>query len=351
MGQIRVSFIGVGNCVSAILQGIQYYKNSDDTTGLMHVDIGGYKVTDIVPVAAFDVDKHKIGKDLSKAIFAEPNNALKFSDVPHFGVRVNMGPVMDGVTEHLSQKVTIADAEAADVEKVFKQTQTEVVVNNLPTGAIEASEFYATAAINAGAAFVNGMPALIANDERFANMAKRKGVPLIGDDIKSQIGGTIFHRTLLKLFLDRGAKITNTYQLNVGGNTDFFNQLTRKESKLFTKGQAYESLVPYEFNFWGGAAGHIEHLQDTKHAWTILEGKEFGGNPIKIISWFEVSDSPNYAGCMVEGIRCAKLGLDRKVSGVLTSAAAYLTKCPPEKMDDNEAKQRLDEFIAGNRER
>jgi myo-inositol-1-phosphate synthase len=353
MGKVKVAFIGVGNCVSAIVQGIQYYKNKQekDFTGIMHGDIGGYKVTDIVPVAAFDVDVHKVGKDLSEAIFAEPNCALKFADVPNLGVEVMMGPVMDGVTEHLAKMVKVSKENAVDVENVLKELKPDVVVNNLPTGSIEASKFYATAAINAGAAFVNGMPALIANDEQFVAMATEKGVPLIGDDIKSQIGGTIFHRTLLKLFMDRGAKIKNTYQLNVGGNSDFFNQLTRKETKLYTKMSAYKSLVPYEFSVWGGAAGYIEHLQDTKQAWTILEGEEFGGIPVKVIAWFEVSDSPNYAGCMVEAIRCAKVGLDRKVSGVLTSASAYFTKCPPEKLDDNEAKKRLDEFIEGKRER
>lgn len=351
MGKVRTAFVGIGNCVSAILQGIEYYKNSNTTEGLMHAVIGGYKVEDILPVAAFDVDVHKVDKDLSEAIFSEPNVALKFHNVPKKGVKVYMGPILDGVTEHLSKMVKVAKKDPVDVEEIFRKTNTEVVVNNLPTGAIEATEYYAKAAINAGAAFVNGMPTLIANNKRFVKLAESKGVPLIGDDIKSQIGGTIFHRTLFQLFMDRGTKIKNTYQLNIAGNSDFFNQLTRKETKLFTKGQAYKSLVPYKFDFWGGAAGYIKHLNDTKQAWTILEGTEFGGIPVKIIAWFEVQDSPNYAGCMVECIRCAKLGLDKGISGNLTSASAYFMKCPPEKIADKKAKERLDEFIEGKIDR
>lgn len=353
MSEVKVAFIGVGNCTSAIVQGIEYYKKNEcnNSSGLMHEIIGGYKVLDIVPVAAFDVDKNKVGKDLSEAIFAKPNCALKFSNVPIQNVEVMMGPVMDGISDHLSQMVEISKAKPVDIESVLKKIKPDVVINNLPTGSLKASKFYAEAAIDSGAAVVNGMPALIANDDDLVKRSIQKGVPLMGDDIKSQMGGTIFHRTLFKLFVDRGVKIKNSYQLNVGGNSDFFNQQTRKETKLYTKMSAYKSLVPYDFDVWGGAAGYIEHLKDTKQAWTIIEGEEFGGIPVKVIAWFEVSDSPNFAGCMVEAIRCAKLALDRGVSGVLTSASAYLMKCPPEKMDDNEAKKRMDEFIRGERER
>lgn len=351
MPKVKVAFIGVGNCTSAIVQGLQYYKSGEDLPGLMHPTLGGYKMKDIVPVAAFDVDERKVGKDLSEAIFAEPNCALKFADVPHLGVEVMMGPVMDGVTEHLAQMVKVSNQKPVDVEKVLNEVKPDVVVNNLPTGSIEASKFYATLTIKAKVGFVNGMPALIANDKEFVKMAEDKGVPLIGDDVKSQVGGTVFHRALLKLFMDRGVKIKHTYQLNVGGNSDFFNQLERKETKLFTKMTSMKSLVPYEYPVWAGAAGYIDFLNDTKQAWTFLEGEKFGGIPVTIVAWLEVSDSPNFAGVMVDAIRCCKVALDRKVSGVLTSASAYLTKCPPDKMDDEEARRRLEEFIQGKRER
>ena len=351
MSKIKVAFIGAGNCTSAILQGIQYYKNGKNLAGLMHPTLSGYKVKDIVPVAVFDVDEHKVGKDLSKAIFAEPNCALKFADVPQLGVKVMMGPVMDGVTKHLAKMVKVSKQKPVDVKKVLNKVKPDVVVNTLPTGSIEASKFYAAASIKAGAGFVNGMPALIVNDKKFVKMAEDNGVSLIGDDVKSQVGGTIFHRALLKLFMDRGVKIKHTYQLNVAGNSDFFNQLDRKETKVFTKMNSMKTLVPYEYPVWGGAAGYIEHLNDSKEAWTFLEGENFGGTPMTIISWFKVSDSPNFAGVMVDAIRCCKLATDRKISGVLTSASSYFTKCPPEKMDDVEAKKRLEEFIQGKRER
>ena len=350
MSKIKVCFVGVGNCVSAIVQGIQYYKGKD-RTGLMYPTVGGYEVKDIEPVAAFDVDENKVGKDLSYAIFSKPNCTVKFSDVPNLSVKVMMGPIMDGVTDHLSKMVKVSNKKPVDVAEVLRKTKPDVVVNTLPTGAIEASKFYARLAFESGAGFVNGMPALIANDQEFVKLAEDNNVPIIGDDVKSQIGGTIFHRTLLKLFMDRGAKIKETYQLNVGGNSDFFNQLTRKETKLYTKEQAYKTLVPYKYPVWGGAAGYIDFLNDTKEAFTVLEGIEFGGVPVSIIAFLKVSDSPNFAGVMVEGIRCCKLAMDRKVGGVLTSASAYLTKCPPEKLPDDEAKIKMDEFIAGKRER
>ena len=351
MAKVRTVFLGVGGCTSAIVQGIQYYRDHENAPGVMHHDIGGYKVKDIEPVAAFDVDEHKVGKDLSEAIFAEPNCAKKFADVPNLGVKVMMAPVMDGVTKHSAKLVKVSGQKSVDVEKVLSEIKPDVVVNNLPTGSIEATKFYATAAIKAGAGFANGMPSLIANDEKFVKMAEDKGVPLIGDDVKSQIGGTAFHRALLKMIDDRGAKIKQTYQLNIGGNTDFFNQVERRESKLHTKMTSYKSLIPYDFPVWGCSAGYIDFLGDRKDAWTFIEAEKFGGFPVTIVSWFKVEDSPNFAGVMVEAIRCCKLAMDRGISGVLTSPSAFLCKCPPEKMNDSEAKNRMDEFIDGKRER
>lgn len=309
MAKIKVAFIGVGNCTSAIVQGLQYYKNGQDLPGVMYPTLGGYKVKDIVPIAAFDVDERKVGKDLSEAIFEKPNCALKFADVPHLGVKVMMGPVMDGVTEHLAKMVKVSNQKPVEIEKVLNRIKPDVVVNNLPTGSIEASKFYASLSIKAGAGFVNGMPALIANDKEFVRMAEDKHVPLIGDDVKSQVGGTAFHRALLKLFMDRGVKIKHTYQLNVGGNSDFFNQLERKETKLFTKMTSMKSLVPYEYPVWGGAAGYIDFLNDTKEAWTFLEGEKFGGVPVTVVAWLRVSDSPNFAGVYGRGYKMLQVRL------------------------------------------
>ena len=351
MKKIRVAFIGVGNCTSAIVQGFSYYNTDKELDGLMHQEIGGYRIKDMEPVVAFDVDERKVGKDLSEAIFADPNVALKFAKVPKCKVEVKMGPVMDGVTAHSAKMVKVSKQKAEDVKKILMATKPDVILNNLPTGAIEASKFYAMAAIEAGVAVVNGMPALIANDENMVKLAIKNNVPLIGDDVKSQVGGTAFHRALLKLFINRGVKISNTYQLNIGGNTDFFNQVERRETKIFTKMSSYKSLIPYDVPIWGGSVGYIDFLNDTKDAWTFMEGENFGGNPVNIVAWLRVSDSPNYAGVMVEAIRLCKLALDRKVSGVLTSGSAYLMKCPPEKMDDEEARRRMEEFIQGKRER
>jgi len=351
MSKIRVGIIGVGNCASSIIQGLSYYKNGKELSGLMHQEIGGYKVKDIEPVVAFDVDERKVGSDLSKAIFAGPNCTVRFAEVPNIGVEVLMGPVMDGVTEHSAKLVKVSKQKSVDVEKVLNEIKPDVVINNLPTGSIEASKYYATAAIKAGAGFVNGMPALIANNEDMVKLAEDNKVCLIGDDVKSQMGGTVFHRALLKLFLNRGVKIKNTYQLNIGGNTDFFNQVERRDTKLFTKMSSYKSLVPYDTDMWGCSAGYIDFLKDKKDAWTYIEGENFGGNPVRVVAWFSVIDSPNYAGTMVEAIRLCKIGLDRKISGILTSASAFLCKCPPVKTDDDEAYRWVEEFISGKRER
>ena len=356
MPEIRVAIMGVGNCAAALLEGIEWYRQNPDRLheGVAHVDIGGYKVTDIVPVAAFDVDEHKVGKDLSEAVYAPPNCMEKFAEIPRLGVEVMMGPVMDGVDEHLAQMVKVADRKPVDVAAVLRAARPDLVLNFVPTGAIELSKSYATCAMQgAGAGFVNGMPALIANDPKFAKMAEDCKVPLIGDDVKSQVGGTAFTRYLLQLFLDKGVRVKNTYQLNSGGNADFFNMESneRRASKEKTKRSGMSSLVPYEIGLGGPYGGFIPFLGDNKVAHTYLEGVGFGGRPVTIQATLRVWDSPNFGGVMVEAVRCAKLAMDRGVGGLLTSISAFMTKYPPEKISEEEAKRRTDEFIAGKRER
>lgn len=356
MSEIKVAILGVGSCASALIQGIEWYRENPDRQheGVAHVEIGRYKVTDIVPVVAFDVDERKVGKDLSEAIFAEPNCVERFADVPPLGVEVVMGPVMDGVDEHLAQMVKVSDRKPVDVVAVLRETKPDLVLNFLPTGGIEASKYYAECAMEgAGAGFINGMPALIANDEKFAKMAERCNVPLVGDDVKSQAGGTALSRYLLQLFLDKGVRIKNTYQLNSGGNADFFNMESkvRRASKEKTKRSGMQSLVSYEIGVGGPYGGYIPFLGDNKVAHTYLEGIGFGGRPVTIEATLRVWDSPNFGGVMVEAIRCAKLAMDRGVGGLLTSVSAFMTKYPPEKIGEEEAKRRMEEFIAGKRER
>jgi myo-inositol-1-phosphate synthase len=356
MSKIKVAILGIGGCANAILQAIEWYREDPDRqqAGLAHVEIGGYKVTDIVPVAAFDVDERKVGRDLSEAIFAAPNLVDKFADVPHLGVEVMMGPAMDGVDEHLAQMVKVSDRKPVDVVAVLREAKPDLVLNFLPTGGIEASKYYAECAMEgAGAGFINGMPALIANDEKFVKMSERCNVPLIGDDVKSQVGGTALCRYLLQLFLDKGVRPENMYQLNSGGNADFFNMRSaeRRASKEKTKRSGMQSLVPHEIGLGGPMGDYIPFLGDNKVAHTYLEGVGFGGRPVTIHAILQVWDSPNFGGVMVEAVRCAKLAMDRGVGGLLTSVSAFMTKYPPEKMSEGEAKVRMDEFIAGKRER
>lgn len=356
MSEIKVAILGVGSCASAMVQGIQWYRENPDRLheGVAHVEIGGYKVTDIVPVAAFDVDERKVGKDLAQAIFADPNVVDKFAALPHLGVEVMMGPVMDGVDEHLAQMVKVSNRKPVDVVAVLRETKPDLVLDFLPVGSIEASKYYAECAMeHAGAGFINGMPALIANDPRFAKMAESCNVPLIGDDVKSQVGGTALSRYLLQLFLDKGVRIKNHYQINTGGNMDFFNMESdeRRASKEKTKTGAMKSLVPYESNLIVPFGGYIPFLRDIKVAHTFQEGVGFGGRPVTIEATLRVWVSPNFGGVMVEAIRCAKLAMDRGVGGLLTSVSAFMMKYPPEPMGEGEATQRLEEFIAGKRER
>jgi len=359
MTEIRVVFCGVGNTVSAILQGIEWYRKLPvaEQVGLIHQDIGGYKVTDIVPVAAFDVDEHKVGKDLSEAIYAEPNNVVRFADVPPLGVEVMMGPNRDGVDAHLAERVKVSTRKPCDVVAVLREAKPDVVVNVLPTGAIQDTEYYAECAMErAKASFVNGMPTPVANNDKYVEMAERCGVLLIGDDVKSQVGSTALQRYLLQLFLDKGARINNTYQLNTGGDSDFFNLSERSgvsgrfDTKRKTKIKSVSSLVPYAFSK-SISGSFTAFLNNTKISHTLLEGVGFGGCPVTIEANLRVCDGPNFAGVMVDAIRCCKLGMDRGVSGLLTSAAAFLVKWPPVQMSERDAKQRLDEFIEGKRER
>ncbi len=356
MSEIKVAILGIGNCASSLIQGIEWYRKdpSRQSEGLAHVELGGYRVTDIVPVAAFDVDEHKVGKDLSEAIFAEPNCTERFSDVPRLGVEVMMGPVMDGVDDHLAEMVKVSDRKPVDVRAVLREAKPDLVLNFLPTGAIELSEYFAECAMEgAGAGFINGMPALIANNPKFVKMAEGCNVPLVGDDVKSQVGGTALSRYLIQLFLDKGVRVKNIYQLNSGGNSDFYNMdsATRRASKEKTKRSGMSSLVPYKIGLGGPYGGYIPFLQDNKVAHTYLEGVGFGGRKVTIDATLKVVDSPNFGGVLVEAARCAKLAMDRGVGGLLTSVSAFMTKYPPEKMSEAESRQRMEEFIAGTRER
>lgn len=362
MKDIRIGVIGVGNCTSSLVQGRYYYRDlkvkpGEVIPGLMHPDIGGYRVSDINPVVAFDVDARKVGKDLSEAIWARPNCTQKFCDVPNLGVKVLMGPVMDGVSEHLKRYVEVSSEEPIDdvdaVAGILKENKVDVIVNNLPTASEKASWFYAEAALKAGCGIVNGIPVLIANNVEFARKAEKNGVPLVGDDYKSQLGGTILDRALLGLCLQRGIKITRSYQLNYGGNTDFWNltDWQRGKTKHASKKRGVDAVMPYEAPFSVNVS-QLEVLDDDKICRIEIWGENFGGTPISLEAKLRVVDSPNSAGVMVDGIRCCKLALDRGIGGVLQSASSYLMKSGPVQYpNDEEARKAMDEFIAGKRER
>jgi len=353
MSEIRVAIVGVGNCASALVQGLYRYRGSDEEEipGLMHLKLGGYRVSDVIPVAAFDVDTRKVGKDLSEAIFAPANCAWKFSEVPNMGVEVMMGKVDDGVPPHLAKFVKTTNKEPVDIAEILREKKVDVLINLLPTGSTEATRFYMDQAIKkAKVGVVNGIPEMIASSEEYAKASEENKVPIVGDDFKSQIGATILHRALAKLFYDRGVKIKRSYQLNYAGNTDFVNLVKRGESKEMTKSTAVTSLIPYEFDLSAGFA-FIEMLKDKKIAYIMLEGEKFGGAPIKLEAKLEVEDSPNSAGVLIDAIRCCKLAMDRRVGGVLTSASAYLMKHPPQQFEDEVARSMLEEFIEGKRER
>ncbi|MDW8292482.1 MAG: inositol-3-phosphate synthase [Anaerolineae bacterium] len=353
--KVRVAIIGVGNCASALVQGVQYYRNADPATfvpGLMHVQLGEYHVGDIEFTAAFDIDVNKVGKDLSEAIFVPPNNTYKFAEVPYLGCRVYRGMTHDGIGKYLAGVIKKAPGETSDVVNILKETQTDVVVNYLPVGSEEATKWYVEQVLQAGCAFVNCIPVFIAREPYWQRRFRERGLPIVGDDIKSQVGATIVHRTLARLFVERGVRIDRTYQLNFGGNTDFLNMLERErlESKKVSKTQAVTSQVPYEIpddNVHVGPSDYIPWLTDRKWAYIRIEGTTFGDVPLNVELKLEVWDSPNSAGVVIDAIRCAKLALDRGLSGALISPSAYFMKSPPQQLTDDEARQRVEAFIRG----
>ena len=359
MGPINVAIVGVGNCASSLVQGVHYYRDAPedgDIPGLMHVNLGGYHIRDINFVAAFDIDANKVGKDLGIAIFTEPNNTFKFADVPkETGVSVSRGRTLDGLGLYLSEIITKAPPPSADVVKVLKDSGAHVLVSYLPVGSAEAAKWYAEQAMLAGCAFVNCMPEFIASD-RSGYWPKRfedAGVPIIGDDIKSQVGSTIVHRVLSHLFMMRGVHIDRTYQLNFGGNTDFLNMLERSRlvSKKISKTQAVTSQIEYEMmadDVHIGPSDYVPWLGDRKWAYIRLEGTSFGDVPLNVELKMEVWDSPNSAGVVIDAVRCAKLALDRGLKGPIVEPSAYFMKSPPIQFTDEEAHARLEAFISGN---
>ena len=353
---VRVAIIGVGNCASALVQGVYYYRNAnpaDRVPGLMHVQLGDYHVGDITFTAAFDIDANKVGKDLGEAIFTAPNNTYKFADVPHVGCPVYRGMTHDGLGKYLSQVIKKASGETSDVVNILRDTRTDVVVSYLPVGSEEATKWYVEQVLQAGCAFVNCVPVFIAREPYWQRRFRDRGLPIIGDDIKSQVGATIVHRTLARLFVDRGVRLDRTYQLNFGGNTDFLNMLERErlESKKVSKTNAVTSQLPYEVpaeNIHVGPSDYVPWLTDRKWAYIRLEGTTFGDVPLNIELKLEVWDSPNSAGVVIDAIRCAKIARDRGLAGPLLGPSAYFMKSPPEQYTDEAAREMVEAFIRGD---
>lgn len=353
---IRVAIAGVGNCASSLVQGVTYYHDADDNDripGLMHTNFGGYRVRDIEFVAAFDVDAAKVGLDLSQAIDASQNNTIKFCDVPELGVTVQRGPTYDGLGEYYRQMIEESDQEPVDVAQVLRERKVDVLVSYLPVGSEEADKAYAQAAIDAGCAFVNCLPVFIASDPEWAERFREAGVPIVGDDIKSQVGATITHRTMARLFEDRGVRLDRTYQLNVGGNMDFMNMLQRSrlESKKISKTRAVTSVVPHEMddhNVHIGPSDYVAWLDDRKFAFVRLEGTTFGDVPLNLEYKLEVWDSPNSAGIVIDALRAAKIALDRGLGGPILAPSSYFMKSPAVQHEDNEARELVERFIAGD---
>ena len=359
MNPIRVALVGVGNCASSLVQGVHYYRDAapeDSVPGLMHVEFGPYHVRDVEFVAASDVDAKTVGGDLSEAINASENNTIKICDVPPSGVTVQRGPTLDGLGKYYRETIVESDATPVDVVAALKEARAEVVVCYLPVGSEEAARFYAQAAIDAGCAFVNALPVFIAGTPEWAEKFEKAGLPIVGDDIKSQVGATITHRVLTKLFEDRGVEVQRTYQLNVGGNMDFMNMLVRDrlESKKISKTQSVTSQIDRDMearNVHIGPSDYVAWLDDRKWAFVRLEGKAFGDVPLNLEYKLEVWDSPNSAGVIIDAIRAAKIGLDRGIGGPLLSASSYFMKSPPEQYGDDECRDRVEQFIAGEIER
>ncbi|NYT93637.1 inositol-3-phosphate synthase [Salinispora sp. H7-4] len=355
MGSVRVAIVGVGNCASSLVQGVEYYRNADPNDrvpGLMHVTFGDYHVSDVEFVAAFDVDAKKVGMDLAEAIVASENNTIKLCDVPPTGVTVQRGPTFDGLGQYYREIIEESDTQPVDVAETLRAAKVDVVVAYLPVGSEEAGKFYAQAAIEAGCAFVNALPVFIASDPTWAKKFEDAGLPIVGDDIKSQVGATIVHRALAKLFEDRGVELLRTYQLNFGGNMDFMNMLERNRlvSKKISKTQSVTSQVPHEMaksDVHIGPSDHVPWLDDRKWAYIRLEGRSFGDTPLNAELKLEVWDSPNSAGVIIDAVRAAKIALDRKIGGPILSASSYFMKSPPVQYADSDAHAAVEEFIAG----
>ena len=364
MKKIKIGIVGLGNCASTLIQGIYYYKdkNPKDAIGIMHWDIEGYNPSDIEVVAAFDIDKRKVGKDISEAIFSKPNNTTIFQkEIPNLGVEVKKSPILDGFSSHMNEypedhRFVISDEKEVDVAEELKKSGAEILINYLPVGSEKASRFMAQQCLEANVAFINGMPVFIASEKEWQKKFEEKNLPIIGDDVKSAVGATIVHRVLSKLFVDRGIKLERTYQINVGGNTDFINMLNmeRLKSKRISKTQSVQSQLPIPLateNIHISPSDYVPWLKDRKLAFIRLEGKQFGNIPIDIEVRLNCEDSPNSAGSMIDAIRCCKLALNRRISGALTSISAYTMKHPPQQFPDDKARDMVEEFIKGKRER
>jgi myo-inositol-1-phosphate synthase len=359
MGSVRVAIVGVGNCAASLVQGVHYYADADPAArvpGLMHVQFGPYHVRDIEFVAAFDVDAKKVGRDLSEAIVASENNTIKICDVPPLDVTVQRGHTYDGLGEYYREMITESDDTPVDVVAVLKAAKADVLICYLPVGSEDAARFYAQCAIDAGVGFVNALPVFIASTPEWAQKFTDAGLPIIGDDIKSQVGATITHRVMAKLFEDRGVELLRTYQLNFGGNMDFMNMLERKrlQSKKISKTQSVTSQIPHEMakaDVHIGPSDHVPWLDDRKWAYVRLEGRSFGDTPLNLEYKLEVWDSPNSAGVIIDAVRAAKIALDRGIAGPILSASSYFMKSPPEQYSDEEAHEAVEAFIAGTIER
>jgi myo-inositol-1-phosphate synthase len=353
--KVRVAVVGVGNCASSLIQGRYYYENAKPTDvvpGLMHVQLGEYHISDIEFVAAFDIDREKVGKDLSEAIYSGQNNTIKFMDVPHMGVTVSRGMTHDGLGKYLSQVIEKAPGPTADVVGILRDRQVDVMVSYLPVGSEEATKWYVEQALQAGVGFVNAIPVFIGREPYWQRRFAEKGLPVIGDDIKSQVGATITHRVLTRLFMDRGVRLDRTYQLNFGGNTDFMNMLERErlESKKISKTNAVTSMLDYELaegDIHVGPSDYVPWLKDRKYCYIVMEGTTFGDVPLKAELKLEVWDSPNSAGVIIDAVRCLKIGLDRGLKGTLVAPSSYFMKSPPLQLHDDVAHQRVEAFIRG----
>jgi myo-inositol-1-phosphate synthase len=353
--KVRVAIVGVGNCASALIQGVHFYKDAPDDAfvpGLMHVNLGGYHVRDIEFTAAFDVDQNKVGLDLSEAIWQPPNNTIKFADVPRQNVPVHRGMTHDGIGKYLSQVITKAPGPTDDIVRILKETKTDVVVSFLPVGSEMATKWYVEQVLDAGCGFVNCVPVFIAKEKYWQGRFRERKLPVIGDDIKSQVGATIAHRVMTWLFGERGVRLDRTYQLNFGGNMDFYNMLERErlESKKISKTNAVTSQLDYELSAQDvhvGPSDYVPWLTDRKFCYIQMEGTTFGEVPLKLEMKLEVWDSPNSAGVVIDAVRCCKLALDRELGGAIIEPSSYFMKSPPVQFTDEEARRRLETFISG----